>query len=51
MREAGAPSTEVVESVRFAERARPTGGSHARTTEAPAQCFNGANLTATLEVG
>ena len=33
------------------ECARPTGGSHALTTDAPEQRFNGANLTATLEVG
>jgi len=33
------------------ECARPTGGSHGRTTNAPAQRFNGTNLTATLGVG
>jgi hypothetical protein len=31
--------------------ARPTGGSHALTTDAPEQCFTGVNLRATLEVG
>src|SRR5215204_1885152 len=31
--------------------ARPTGGRHGRTTNAPAQRFNGTNLSETLEVG
>ena len=31
--------------------ARPTGDSYGRTTDAPAQRFNGAKLRATLEVG
>ena len=31
--------------------ARPTGDGHDRTTDAPAQRFNGVNLRATLEVG
>jgi hypothetical protein len=31
--------------------ARPTGGSHGRTTDAPEQRFNGVNLRDTLEVG
>jgi hypothetical protein len=31
--------------------ARPTGGNHGRTTDAPEQRFNGLNLRATLEVG
>jgi hypothetical protein len=29
----------------------PTGDGHDRTTDAPAQCFNGAKLRETLEVG
>jgi hypothetical protein len=33
------------------EYARPTGGRHGRTTDAPEQRFNGANLRETLEVG
>jgi len=33
------------------ECARPTGGSHALTTDAPEQRFNGVNLRGTLEVG
>jgi hypothetical protein len=33
------------------ECARPTGGSHALTTDAPEQRFNGVNLRETLEVG
>jgi hypothetical protein len=33
------------------ECARPTGGSHGRTTDAPEQRFNGVNLRAPLEVG
>jgi len=32
-------------------RARPTGIAHGRTTDAPEQRFNGANLRETLEVG
>jgi hypothetical protein len=39
MREAGAPSTEEVVAVSCA---RPTGGSHGRTTDDPAQRFKGA---------
>jgi hypothetical protein len=35
----------------FTGSARPIGGSHARTTDAPAQCLNVANLRATLEAG
>ena len=31
--------------------AHPTGDGHNRTTDALAQCFSGANLRATLEVG
>jgi hypothetical protein len=50
MIEAGEPSTGP-----FRDRdigcARPTGDSYGRTTHAPAQCFNGAKLRATLEVG
>ena len=52
MRVAGLPSTSgkwkscVMECC-----ARPTGGSHGRTTEAPEQRFNGVNLRGTLEVG
>ena len=33
------------------ECARPTGGRHGRTTDAPEQRFNGVNLRGTLEVG
>ena len=33
------------------ECARPTGGSHALTTDASEQRFNGVNLRGTLEVG
>jgi hypothetical protein len=39
MREADAPSTG---ECTHTECARPTGGSHGRTTEAPAQRFKGA---------
>jgi hypothetical protein len=49
MREAGEPSTDVVVSVGCC--ARPTGDSYGRTTDAPAQRFNGVNLRGTLEVG
>jgi hypothetical protein len=49
MREAGVPSTWSVTAL--AEYARPTGDSYGRTTNAPAQRFDGANLRATLEVG
>jgi hypothetical protein len=35
----------------FPRCARPTGGSHGRITDDPAQRFNGENLKATLEVG
>jgi hypothetical protein len=48
MRETGAPSTEEAVSVSCA---RPTGGRHGRTTDAPEQRFNGVNLRGTLEVG
>src|SRR5215218_9660069 len=41
MIEADAPSTEEV-VCRLAERARPTGGSHGRTTRGPAQRVEGA---------
>jgi hypothetical protein len=51
MREAGAPSTEVVVLALWVGCARPTGGSHGRTPGAPEQRFNGVNLRATLEVG
>src|SRR5918993_3037821 len=47
MREAGAPST----SGKWKSCTRPTGDGHDRTTNAPAQRFNGAILRATLEVG
>jgi hypothetical protein len=51
MREAGAPNTRKL-LLRFGIGcARPTGDTHGRTTDAPAQRFNGANLRATLEVG
>ena len=51
MIEAGAPNTRKLE-VCFGNRcARPTGYGYGRTTDAPAQRFNGANLRATLEVG
>ena len=50
MIEAGEPSTsEFQECSRRC--ARPTGDSYGRTTNAPAQRFDGANLRATLEVG
>jgi hypothetical protein len=49
MREAGGPSTEVVKLV--LGLCTPHRDSHARTTDAPAQHFNGAKLRATLEVG
>jgi hypothetical protein len=51
VREAGAPITRKL-LLRFGQEcAHPTGGSHGRTTKAPAQRFNGAKLRATLEVG
>ena len=49
MREAGEPSTDVVVSVGMLCASHR--GSHGRTTNAPAQRFNVANLRATLEVG
>jgi hypothetical protein len=45
MIEADAPSTEEVVCT-LAERARPTGGSHGLTTDAPAQRIKGAKLKA-----
>jgi hypothetical protein len=49
MREAGGPSTEVVELV--LGLCTPHRDSHARTMDAPAQRYNGVNLRGTLEVG
>src|SRR5215211_4884713 len=51
MREAGATSTGGLLAARYIEGAHPTGDSYSRTTDAPAQRFNDANLKATLEVG
>jgi hypothetical protein len=51
MREAGAPNTRKLLLRLVSWCARPTGDGHDRTTDAPAQRFNGANLRATLEVG
>jgi hypothetical protein len=51
MREAGAANRRKL-LLRFGQFCvRPTGDSYGRTTHAPEQRFNGANLTATLEVG
>jgi len=52
MREAGLPSTSGKWKSCITECcARPTGGSHGLTTDAPEQHFDGANLRETLEVG
>ena len=51
MREAGVSSTRSKLQGCCLECARPTGDGHDRTTDAPAQRFNGVNLRATLEVG
>jgi hypothetical protein len=51
MREAGAPNTRKCEVCCGKRCARPTGGRHGRTTNAPAQRLNGSNLRGTLEVG
>jgi hypothetical protein len=50
MIEAGEPSTEVSEHA-ARHCVRPTGGSHARTTDAPEQRYNDVNLRGSLEVG
>src|SRR5215217_7096243 len=51
MREAGEPNTRKLLLRLVSWCARPTGDSYSRTTDPPAQHFNGANLRATLEVG
>jgi hypothetical protein len=50
MREAGAPSTEEVVAV-HRDCARPTGGSHVRTTESPVQRGEGAKRRPRCRMG
>jgi hypothetical protein len=51
MREAGVANRRKL-LLRFGQFcARPTGDRYSRTTDAPAQRFNGTNLRETLEVG
>jgi hypothetical protein len=51
MREAGAANSRKLLLRLGKSCAHPTGDGHDRTTDAPAQRFNGAKLRATLEVG
>jgi hypothetical protein len=48
MIEAGAPSTSEFQECYPKTCARPTGGSHGRTTDDPAQRFKGAKAKAAL---